>query len=397
MLSGLIHLELTGADIPGFLTYAGSCGVVLYSVCYRDLLHVSLQVSRSDHKRLRRLAARRGTDLEVVRVSGLYWQARQVLCRPVLLGILCLLLFLTFWLPTKVLFIRVEGNSTVPTHQILSEAEKCGVYFGASRSAVRSERVKNNLLEALPQLQWAGINTSGCVAVISVREDGAAVQQTAPYSFSSIVADRDGIILSGTVTSGTPQFTVGQAVKAGQTLVSGWQDLGLVVKTTRSEAEIFAQTSREQTVDFPLCYEAQGETLSETKIFSLIIGKKRINLSKGSGISYTGCDKIYEEYYLTLPGGFVLPMALCVERLTETKKQTVTVDTASAQSIMEEYSDAYLLGSTVSGRILQRLYTAEQSEEKQTISARYICTEMIGRERGEEIEISYGENHGKDR
>ena len=38
---------------------------------------------------------------------------------------------------------------------------------------IRSEKVKNSLLQRIPQLQWAGINTDGCVAVISVREKTA--------------------------------------------------------------------------------------------------------------------------------------------------------------------------------------------------------------------------------
>ena len=92
-----------------------------------------------------------------------------MLFRPVLLAGLGILFLLAMYLPSRVLFIRVEGNMQIPDRQILAAAEECGIRFGASRREVRSEKVKNALLSSVPQLQWAGVNTAGCVATISVR------------------------------------------------------------------------------------------------------------------------------------------------------------------------------------------------------------------------------------
>ena len=79
---------------------------------------------------------------------------------------LCLLLLLVCILPTRVLFMRVEGNESIPENLILEAAEDCGIRFGASRSAVRSEKVKNGILSRISELQWVGVNTKGCIAVI---------------------------------------------------------------------------------------------------------------------------------------------------------------------------------------------------------------------------------------
>ena len=138
-----------------------------------------------------------------------------LLSRPVLLGGMGLLLAASLYLPSRVLFIRVEGNSVVDTREILAAAEACGIRFGASRREVRSEKVKNNLLEKVPDLQWAGVNTAGCVATISVRERQITAEEQAEEAVTHLVAARDGYIVSTTVTQGTPLVQVGQTVRAG--------------------------------------------------------------------------------------------------------------------------------------------------------------------------------------
>jgi hypothetical protein len=134
--------------------------------------------------------------------------------RPALAGGL-LLLVLILWLPSRVLFICVAGNTLVPEKQILEAAEKCGVGFGASRKDVRSESVKNALLEALPQLQWVGVNTSGCHAVITVREKSLPEKEEESDFPASMVASRDGYILSCTAERGSLAVTPGQTVQQG--------------------------------------------------------------------------------------------------------------------------------------------------------------------------------------
>jgi sporulation protein YqfD len=153
---------------------------------------------------------------------------------------------LTIFLPTRVLFIHVEGNSTVEERRILEAAQECGIRFGASRRQVRSEKMKNRLLEKVPELKWAGVNTSGCTAVISVREQPVQEQRTGYTGISSIVAACDGRITSCTVTKGNGLCAPGQVVQKGQLLISGYLDCGICIRVTGAEGEIFAETRQEK-------------------------------------------------------------------------------------------------------------------------------------------------------
>ena len=63
-----------------------------------------------------------------------------------------------------------ERVDVAAARKILERAEYCGVHFGAKAGSVRSEQVKNRLLFEIPELRWAGVNTTGCTAVITVAE-----------------------------------------------------------------------------------------------------------------------------------------------------------------------------------------------------------------------------------
>jgi len=392
MKVGYMRVQLTGADIPGTISYLTHHDIELLDVLHDGALTAELEIRYVQYKQFKELVNRRGNEIQIKRISGFFRMLGAVFHRPVLLLAVTSLLFLTVWLPSRVLFVSVEGNQTVPTTRILQQAERCGIYFGAKRSVVRSEIVKNHLLEALPELQWAGINTKGCTAVIRIREEPRTETKESSAAYSSIVADRDGIITSCTVTSGAAVCMVGDAVRAGQVLISGYQDLGLIVKLTRSQGEVFAQTNRSVELITPISYTKKQEPVEQTTRYSFIIGKKRINLSKDSGISYTGCDKIYSEYYVTLPGGYILPAALAVEHMVAYEKTEVSVDAKEAEKCMEEHADSYLLEQTVSATILEKSISNASSETVNCMTLHYICVEMIGRERPEEMNVYYGKD-----
>ena len=393
MLWNFARIRITGANTSGVVDDLCKNGVVLEGVRAEDELSVCATIRSRDLTKLKGRVERQNHSVSVVGTGGIYQLTTEVVKRPILLFAICLIVFLSFWVPTRVFFIGVTGNGNILTWRILQEAESCGICFGAKRSYVRSEVVKNNLLESIPGLQWVGVNTKGCTAVISVREDLSEKSNTENVGYSNIVAERDGIVLYTSVTAGSPACAVGDAVQEGQVLISGWQDMGLLVKTTRASGEIFAQTERQIEMITPVSMTQKGEIVYDETKYSLLLGKKRINLSKGSGISYTGCDKIYERKYLTLPSGFVLPLAIEIERTIVREALEYSQDKECIQTLLLEQIDRYLLDQTVSGTIQSRILQIEDKKTLCRIIARYNCVEMIGRERIGEMNIQYGENH----
>jgi len=392
-LSGMLTVQFTSAVPEKTLDILTRTKIPLSHVVQKNELTYELQIQRRDYKQLSGILQRRGDRLEIVKRSGMYWMLKSLFHRPVLLTTILILLILTFLLPARIFFITVEGNTTIPDRMILSAAEECGIRFGASRKLVRSEKMKNELLSAVPQLQWAGVNTSGCTAVISVRERREEQPRPEERHVRNIIADRDGYVLSTTITGGTPLVFPGDSVTRGQLLISGYTDCGLCIRASRAEGEIFAQTNRTIEAVMPEIFDFVERDSEVLYKFSLILGKKRINLWKDSRISDISCGRMYEEYFVSLPGGFQLPVAICVDRYVCYEIQKSAISQTDAQIQLRAFSDAYLLRQMVAGQILQKQYRFSYSDNLYKLESSCVCTEMIGREQREQIGVMNGKRN----
>ena len=388
-ISGLLRVKITSSDIGWTLSVIQNNDIVLSDIQFVDALHLYANITVRQFPILQRLLRKRGEEIQIIERTGIYWSIDRLRRRPVLLSGMLLILFLSLFLPTRVLFIEVEGNQTVTDRTIIETANTCGIRFFSSRREIRSEKMKNSLLHALPSLQWAGVNTRGCVATISVKERTGEINPKNQSPFGNIVSVEDGIVEEMTVLSGTALCKVGQGVKKGQVLISGYTDCGLLIKVQQAAGEVVGQTFREIDAVTPAVYVKRGMLIrKETKIM-LRIGKNIINFSKDSGISDAKCVKMYEEKVLTLPGGFSLPIAL----ITQTSLYT---ECGSADCSDRDFSwlaqtcEQYIRSVMVAGDVLQKKQIGVMEDGIYTFKGKYACRELIGQIRYEENINDYG-------
>lgn len=391
-VAGMVEVELTSAAPESTLEAISSGNVEIRNLQKLSDLTYTFCISRGNCKTVKETCKKRGDVLKIRRRVGLYWAVKKALSRPLLLMGGSFLLALVFWLPSRVFFVQVEGNTQIPDRMILEAAENCGIAFGASRREVRSERVKNALLFAVPQLQWAGVNTSGCTATISVREKTDSEEQREKADVASIIAARDGYVLTSTATAGNLLVKPGETVRKGQVLISAYTDCGLSVRAERAEGEIMAQTIRAAEVVMPSQYVKKGEITQIKRKYSLLLRKKRIFLWKDSGIWEGSCGRMYEEYYITQPGGFQLPLAFCVDSYYLCETEFGVIPEKNAEMALKAFARAYLSQNMVAGKILSGVQSVESEEELYRLKGEYACVEMIGVSRQEQIGDTNGEN-----
>ena len=365
-LRGWMRLRLTSADCANRLRHI-SGEMKLSDIAFPDELTAEFTVCTEGAKGLFDAF---GPELTVIRSGGLpqlgkgLWSWRRLAALVLLLGIL------TAALPGRVWFIRVEGNTAVPARLILEQAKACGVYFGAKTGEVRSEQVKNKLLYEIPELRWAGVNTYGCTAVITVaeRQLGEEAGEELP---GDLIAAADGLVTEVILHRGTAQVKPGDGVREGQLLISGLTDLGICTRADRAEGEVWGLTRREIRTALPEQTVLRGEIRGVVRKFSLRIGKKSVNFSNDSGILHGTCVKMRTVNYLTLPGGFRLPAALVTDTYylceTETipRGETDWLAEAARRTAREQLPG---------GRILRETIT----ESGAALTAVFECREQLG-------------------
>lgn len=389
-LHGIWKMKLVSADPQKTLETIRNAGITLWDVEQIDLLTWQFSVRAHDGRKIWQMDGKYGYDCQVTEKYGVYRKLLSLKCRPVLVFGLVLLAFLSVWVPSRVLFVQIQGNEVLSTQSILDEVNKCGITLGASRRYVQSQQVKNTLLDKLPQLQWAGVETYGCVAVITVREREQAQSKPSDEGICSIVANRDGIIHSMTVLKGNGICKPGQAVKAGQVLISSYTDCGICIRADRADGEVLGLTQHEISAVFPKEWMTRGDFEHVEIKVSLIIGKKQINFYKDSGILGMSCAKIYKQKYITLPGGFQLPVSVLTEQRLYYKNIT-SLDVDGTQCL-RNFSKHYILSKTQGGRIeyMQELF--REANGCLILDGSYGCIENIGKVQMEEELPNYGKS-----
>lgn len=377
--AGYVRLRLTSADWAGRLRRLTDAGIRLERIEPVDDLRVEFSLRRQDQQRAAELLSKSGDSLELLGRGGLPEHLKRWAARPLVLLTLVLITAATICLPGQILHIRVEGNGEIPARRILEAAEDCGLRFFARRRSLRSEQVKNALLARLPELGWAGVNTSGCQAVIYVRprDDGAAGEDSAYCD--ALVAVRDALVTDLTVTGGTGLCVPGQIVRRGQALVSGYTDLGICTRAQSAAGEVWGITGREIRAVVPDKMVKAAPTGEIVKKYSMILGKKRINFYSDSGILYGTCGKMREVIWLTLPGGWELPLGLVTERYDLT--QCASASRASAAELLSQTAEQALQAEMIAGRILSKTEQVAREGTLWILKAEYECREMIARPR----------------
>ena len=382
-------MQVVHSDLIYLIDAYTAAGIILANVSITDELTARITVERKYIQLLCKISEKQSAKIDILHCKGILWVAERLLHRSVLLVGVLLLLLLSFAVTRMILFVDVDGNIQIPAQQIVEAAEQAGIQLGTPKRKIRSEQIKNRLIDMLPQLQWVGITIDGCTAKISVRER-YALSKEKPAALCAIVAARDGIIQSMHVAKGAPLCVPGQAVKKGELLVSAYTNSDLYFRATGAEAEIYAITVHKLDAVLPPAAFVQGAEKERKTRCSLIVGKKRINFYKDSGICDTRCDKMYEEYYVTLPGGFRLPLAIAVERLFYYESTPVSSDIEDSREALMQWCEAYVRQEMVAGQILSAQTFTMPDASCAGITGIYRCHEMIGRLQQEEIAGNYG-------
>lgn len=380
---GMIELVVTSAEPRQLLNTLTRTGMSIYHIKPIDELSMGLSIKESDLSTVRTICAMNRAEIKILSRTGIIFLLKRLLKRHLLLAGIFLWLFLNIYLPSRILFVEVEGNEVISAQQIIEKAERCGIFFGQERKLIRSEKVKNALLSEIPELKWVGINTTGCLAVISVSERVTAENSDDKPHVGHIVATQDGVISQLIVTKGSKLCVEGQAVTKGQVLVSGYTDCGLFVRAEEASAEVMAVTERNLKGKIPTKYLVRNEIINEDIEYSIQLGKNIVKLSNKARIYNGNCAKIYKRKFLTLPGGFQLPLALIYER-TVCYEDTVSA-VRKDDLTLTDLADRYLRDQMLMGRILESHYKQLPSDDSYCFEAVYICEEMIGKQRQEEI------------
>ena len=122
-LCGTLTIEIVSADPVTTLKQIMVSGISVSQITKKSELVYAFSILQKDFQTVTHILQKRGDTLNVIFKKGIYWKFKSLLCRPVLISTFLILVTLTIYLPTRVLFIEAEGYQTRSSSEILSAAE----------------------------------------------------------------------------------------------------------------------------------------------------------------------------------------------------------------------------------------------------------------------------------
>lgn len=336
---------------------------------------LQITISYRDLARAEKLSLQAYCDVKLLSHWGLPKLLSKTLKRPVFILGLFIALFLSFFLQRYIWSVSVVGEDPAMDRQITRLLQESGIRFGSSAVNLDSQAIKLNMLQKVPELSWLAVNRRGgkltIMYLLRPRED-----ETEQISPNHLVSSRDAVITEFTVLEGMRMIQLGDTVRKGQLLVSGFEDYGLILKGVKAEGEIYGETWHSGSVAFPSVRSQKCYTGREWTEYILIVGRKRINLFGNSGIYHATCDKIIDEKILRLPNvDFTVRLQVVTFREYTLQKEELSSD--DARMSMERSWQKTLQEQMVAGTVNHTQSAFLQMEGYYILYARSFCREMI--------------------
>lgn len=340
---GWVSMEIRGTVPESVLNACAARNIEFWSVRKPDAFTIRMKVRRKQADTVAALALRCQCQVSSARQCGVPVVFRGLRRRYALLlgAVVCTALLAVS--SAFVWNIRVVGNEELTTGQILRALERCGVEVGSFWPAFSADGIRNDLLLQMPELRWAAVNYDSSTVTVIVREKREKPEMVYEDIPTHVVAEKPGLITRMSVLRGEPLTGRGQTVPEGEMLISG--AVPSTLAPTRLEhalGRVEARTWYTIRADLPLEQMKKTYTGRQTHRFSLVFGENRINFYGNSGIYEGNCDKIIEEYPLSVEGVFTLPISVVRETFREYALSPYSPEPEGLQQEMERALNVYL-------------------------------------------------------
>ncbi|MDR7867257.1 MAG: sporulation protein YqfD [Sporomusaceae bacterium] len=220
-LHGTVRVKISGAIPERFINLCLARGIFLWGIAkHNDDVYASLRLS--DFFRIRPLARRSQSRVEAVGHAGFPFTLKRVRRRKMLVvGAVLFFVFLNL-LTARIWFVDVSGHKEVAAGRIASVAAAHGLRPGIAKTDVDLKAVEKEMLLALPELAWVGVNLTGTRALIEVVEK--TLPKAEDRSPAHVVAAKDGVITEVIAIAGQAAVKKGDTVKRGDLLIKGFTE-----------------------------------------------------------------------------------------------------------------------------------------------------------------------------
>lgn len=349
---------------------------------------VCFQTSPKDFKRLKSIARKTNVLLRITEKHGFPFLLILGRRRSLWVGGLAAFFLLICLSSFYVWDISFEGNHRFTDETLLHFMATVPVQCGMRKSRISCTELEKRIRNAFPEISWVSAELTGTRLTIHLRENNRILQaRLEPESPCELTAGTDGTVTRIIVRNGKARVKVGDAVKAGDVLVSGelplYDDFEALVKINKvhADAEVYAKTTRTVEWKCPETKEIRARTGKRRRgIFFKFLDLEFCFLTPRLKKENTW-ELFMEEFQLKLSKNFYLPVYGGILTAEEYVPYEKVLTEAEISESADRYLNEYLQNFTEKGiQILGSDVRIERSESHWTIHGTLTVVEDIAKE-----------------
>lgn len=334
--TGYVHIKVEGFFVERFINMCISKKILLMNIKREKATIMYADVGIKDYKRLRQIAKKTKSKVNIQNKKGLPFTAHKYRKRKIFF-FLFLAIIISLGVSSNYIWnIEITGNTKVTTNELLQTLEQCGLKIGISKNDIDTNSVINKIRLNRDDIAWIGISVKGTNAIVKVKEASHTPKIIDENDYCDIVSNKNGMITKISVQNGTAAVQPGDIVEVGTILVNGYLE-GKYTGTryVHGIADIEAKVWYSKKEKESLTQTIPIETGNEEKKYSLKFKKNQINLFKTLS-KFKKYDTINERKKIMLFSNFYLPIEIEKTTNKEYVLQKITYTEEELTNILVE-------------------------------------------------------------
>lgn len=330
---GYVIIRIEGLYVEKFINVCINKGINFIDI-QRYSNHVLLKLSAQDFRNIRTPAKRTKCKVRILGKGGLVFLAKRYRKRKsFLLGCLVFVsIFLLLW--SYIWDIEVLGYPT--KREILDYLNNKNIKIGSLKYCVDVDKLEYDLMMNFRDISWVDIRLKGTRLVINLSRRARVPNIIDMDLPCDVVAKKDGIITKLLVKSGVSDVKVGDAVLAGDILISG---IVLGEESSRDGAihaigEVTAKTTYEENEEVESVVINKVYTKRNCSEYSVhFCGYRLFRVKVGKGSGKYDEDKSF--WKVKLMKDFVIPLEIekCEKKYYQESQEVIDISLAKKQAL----------------------------------------------------------------
>jgi similar to stage IV sporulation protein len=277
--------------------------------------------------------------------------------------------------------VRVVGCETMSEGEVLAILAEEGVEVGSYIPPIDAIRTAQRVILKDKRLAYVAINIIGTQCEVQIKETASSKGKPPNNGPASVVAAYGGLIHRIELYDGQVLIKPGEAVQAGQTLISGMCRMDEERwRLTAADGKVFAKVERTFTVEVPYKEETLRPTGEESVRKSLIFFKKSVKLFENSSILTPTYGTIESKDSLTLPDGTPLPISIATRRLIGYQKVAITHSPSEAEAIANARMATLVTSTLPEAEVLSLTRSVEHTAKGVKLTWQVYCIMDIAKQ-----------------